>query len=253
MSKLDKFRILSCAAIGVVRIYALDKYLPRGIDYYKCYQTKKYISIEKYDNDIIISLNSNLIPNQYQHWQFDALKSIIERIDTDNTINIVLTTNGGNLDKTMTLCQTLKKFHTRVFVPWYAFSAGTVIALSANELYMSPYAELSAINPIFTFNSHFQIKYDNGQIKVIDFESKYRSIIESYEKRLYNDYPKILNTDYNIDQILLVMFTTVTCHSTYFTYQQLRYLTNHKVKSYDGTHINIIQSSKKHNKILTNH
>lgn len=67
---------------------------------------------------------------------------------SDRTIDLILDTFGGSLDsafKTMLFVSRFAK-RIRVFVPRRAKSAGTLIAIGANELYMSPFAELGPLD-----------------------------------------------------------------------------------------------------------
>ena len=66
----------------------------------------------------------------------------------DGTIDLILDTFGGSLDsafKTMLFVSRFTK-RLRVFVPRHAKSAGTLIAIGANDLYMSPFAELGPLD-----------------------------------------------------------------------------------------------------------
>ena len=64
------------------------------------------------------------------------------------TIDVVLDTYGGSLDSAFKTVLFLSRFaeRIRVFVPRRAKSAGTLIAIGANELYLSPFAELGPLD-----------------------------------------------------------------------------------------------------------
>ena len=64
------------------------------------------------------------------------------------TIDLILDTLGGSLDSAFKTVLFLSRFadRLRVFVPRRAKSAGTLIAIGANELYMSPFAELGPLD-----------------------------------------------------------------------------------------------------------
>jgi hypothetical protein len=66
----------------------------------------------------------------------------------DGTIDLILDTFGGSLDSAFKTMLFLSRFakRLRVFVPRHAKSAGTLIAVGANELYMSPFAELGPLD-----------------------------------------------------------------------------------------------------------
>ncbi len=64
------------------------------------------------------------------------------------TIDVVLDTYGGSLDSAFKIVLFLSRFaeNIRVFVPRRAKSAGTLIAIGAHELHMSPFAELGPLD-----------------------------------------------------------------------------------------------------------
>ena len=67
---------------------------------------------------------------------------------TVRTIDVVLDTYGGSLDSAFKTVLFLSRFaeRIRVFVPRRAKSAGTLIAIGAQELHMSPFAELGPLD-----------------------------------------------------------------------------------------------------------
>src|SRR5580698_7957457 len=64
------------------------------------------------------------------------------------TIDLILDTYGGSLDSAFKTVLFLSRFaeRIRVFVPRRAKSAGTLIAIGAHELHMSPFAELGPLD-----------------------------------------------------------------------------------------------------------
>lgn len=67
----------------------------------------------------------------------------------DRPIDLVMHTPGGQLNSAVQIARALKNHteRTRVFVPHYAMSGGTVIALGADEVVMDPDAALGPIDP----------------------------------------------------------------------------------------------------------
>jgi Serine dehydrogenase proteinase len=65
-----------------------------------------------------------------------------------STIDVVLDTYGGSLDSAYKIVLLLSRFAERIrlFVPRRAKSAGTLIAIGAHELHMSPFAELGPLD-----------------------------------------------------------------------------------------------------------
>lgn len=73
----------------------------------------------------------------------------INMTDDEMPIDIVLHTPGGLVLAALQIARALKrhKGKTTVFVPHYAMSGGTLIALAADEIVMSPDAVLGPIDP----------------------------------------------------------------------------------------------------------
>ncbi len=73
----------------------------------------------------------------------------IQLTDDDVPIDIVLHTPGGLVLASLQIARALKKHKSKVtvFVPHYAMSGGTLIALSADEIVMSENAVLGPVDP----------------------------------------------------------------------------------------------------------
>lgn len=71
-----------------------------------------------------------------------------EGYSRDRTIDLVLDTLGGSLDSAFRIALYLSQFTSklRVYVPRRAKSAGTLIAIGAQELYLAPFAELGPLD-----------------------------------------------------------------------------------------------------------
>jgi membrane-bound ClpP family serine protease len=75
--------------------------------------------------------------------------SVMRRIKPTQPIDIILHTPGGWLTAAQQIASALKAHKGRktVFVPYQAWSAGTLIALAADEIVMGPQAVLGPIDP----------------------------------------------------------------------------------------------------------
>ena len=73
----------------------------------------------------------------------------IELTDPDVPIDIVLHTPGGLVLAAMQIARAVRRHKGKVtvFVPHYAMSGGTLIALAADQIVMSPHAVLGPIDP----------------------------------------------------------------------------------------------------------
>ena len=78
----------------------------------------------------------------------DVMRAI-ELTDADVPIDIVLHTPGGLVLAAMQIARAVRKHKGKVtvFVPHYAMSGGTLVALAADEIIMSPHAVLGPVDP----------------------------------------------------------------------------------------------------------
>lgn len=80
------------------------------------------------------------------------VKDRIEELENRNdTLTILLDTGGGLVDSVEKTVEVLRHHYERVdfIIPGQAMSAGTVFALSADNIYMNYYSQLGPIDPQF--------------------------------------------------------------------------------------------------------
>lgn len=81
------------------------------------------------------------------------VKAIIEELSRDpqkhNTLYVLLTTPGGSLTPVQRMVDIFRHFYAEVnfIVPDYAFSAGTIMCMSGDNIYMNYYSALGPIDP----------------------------------------------------------------------------------------------------------
>lgn len=79
----------------------------------------------------------------------EAILTKIRDIPDEKPIDMILHTPGGVLLPAYQIAQALKKHKGKVtvFIPFYAMSGGTLIALAADEIVMAPNAVLGPVDP----------------------------------------------------------------------------------------------------------
>jgi len=79
----------------------------------------------------------------------EAVLRAIQLTDNDVPLDIILHTPGGLVLAALQIARTIRghKAKVTVFVPHYAMSGGTLIAMAADEIIMSPHAVLGPIDP----------------------------------------------------------------------------------------------------------
>ncbi len=87
----------------------------------------------------------------YQYIDVEDAEEILRGIREakDKPVDLILHTPGGQLHASIQIAKALKNHtaKTRVFVPHYSMSGGTIIALAANEIIMDKDASLGPIDP----------------------------------------------------------------------------------------------------------
>lgn len=108
------------------------------------------------------------------------LQKIFNGLSKDKNIDIILHTLGGDFYATIAICNLFKTFQNkiRIFVPNYAYSAGTMLSLMSTELYANNYTQFGpcdvqlSFNEIGTFSSkdYLKLQSNKDRIKlIIDF------------------------------------------------------------------------------------
>lgn len=88
--------------------------------------------------------SAQMIDTETEHKVRDAL------IDADgDDVNIVLQTPGGSVFNAQGIVELIKQYSGRVhcYIPRYAMSGGTLIALACDEIYMAPSSSLGPVDP----------------------------------------------------------------------------------------------------------
>lgn len=82
----------------------------------------------------------------------DEVEFIKERENSKNVLTVLLETTGGYIEVVERIVGVLRRHYTFVnfIVPNFAYSAGTVMVLSGDEIYMDYYSVLGPIDPQFT-------------------------------------------------------------------------------------------------------
>lgn len=106
--------------------------------------------------------------------EVEAIKSVSGSRDQ---LIVVLETTGGSIEVVERISDVFRHhFHSVIFViPNFAYSAGTVLSLSGDEIYMDYYSVLGPIDP--------QIRNRDGRwVPGLGYLEKYNALIESSKK-----------------------------------------------------------------------
>lgn len=118
----------------------------------------------------------DVIKNEIENMNEDDEEENIDESTEEPTDRLVvmLETTGGYIEVVERIVSVFRKHYKEVcfLVPNYAYSAGTVLALSGDELYMNYYSVLGPIDP--------QFETENGRsVPGMGYIAKYNSLIKT--------------------------------------------------------------------------
>ena len=179
--------------------------------------------------DYVFSAKTNLYENLYNS---------ISQVPDHETINIVIKTHGGSVYWCEKICRVIRKRigKVRIFIKDYAHSAGSVIALAADEVFMNKYATMSAIDPqvdILAFFSYLPLKDVGTMIKSKDDLVNHMQDNSKY----YNDtFRKLIHPKHDVNKIMGDMYEGVVDHNRMFDIDEVREL-GIKIVEWDGKNV----------------
>ncbi len=73
----------------------------------------------------------------------------LAKIKRHDKLYFLITTDGGSVEMTEVMVRIMRHFYSEVYfvVPDYAFSAGTILCMSGDKIYMNYYSSLGPIDP----------------------------------------------------------------------------------------------------------
>ena len=163
---------------------------------------------------------------------YDKLYEELLKLPDDKPIYINVETHGGSALYCHKICRLLqsRSHPTRVIIQKYGHSAGTCLALCADELYIDKNASLSPIDPQIPSpleKNHVPLKMLAGIFDASDISGVLKNVNDFYKKQ--NDYSiaeskKYINkkyTDVEKDKIIQHMYVEPTCHEELYWVEDL--------------------------------
>ena len=113
----------------------------------------------------------NIIKNEIENLVDDVDD---ERPSKPNRLVVVLETTGGYIEVVERIVGVFRKHYRMVdfIIPNYAYSAGTVLALSGDNIYMNYYSVLGPIDPQFVMD-------DGRPVPGMGYVAKYKSLLKT--------------------------------------------------------------------------
>ncbi len=109
----------------------------------------------------------------------DLLRKEVENIvaangeNRKNKLVFILTTSGGQIEPVRRIVETLRRYYEIVdfVIPNYAYSAGTILAMSGDAIYMDHYSRLGPIDP--------QVQNNSGHyVPAVGYLEKYKGLMQ---------------------------------------------------------------------------
>ncbi len=132
---------------------------------------KRLLSIEKTMGADCVSLNGPLL-----HGVDNLLRVAVENrkaASKKKKLVVVLTTTGGYVEVAQRVAETFRHNYDTVdfVVPNYAYSAGTILAMSGDAIHMDYYSRLGPIDP--------QVENKSGRlVPALGYLEKYKALLE---------------------------------------------------------------------------
>ena len=164
--------------------------------------------------DTVFSTPTNVYKTVY--------KQLISTPD-DEDVSIIIRTYGGSLVWCLKICEAIKNRTgtTRVYVQDYAFSAGSIIALCADELYLSKNGSLAPIDPqVSPLDVLSQVSLKNiTDVMRHSIDECRKTVKEGYDNELEHYIGEIsyyVNPKYNFEKVMEKMFHDPVNHEVLF-------------------------------------
>ena len=111
----------------------------------------------------------------------DIIRNIVERkrqsAPNRNRLTVILTTRGGYIEVVQRIVETMRHHYDYVdfVIPNYAFSAGTVLVMSGDAIYMDYYSRLGPIDPQVEVRG-------GGSVPALGYLIQYERLLEKAKK-----------------------------------------------------------------------
>jgi ClpP class serine protease len=142
---------------------------------------KLYQELEEYRKHPVIAYITSNRQNAGGSIATDAVRQFVKQLelfkDRPREIDILINSNGGDGLTSWRLITLLREYLGKegkitCLVPFYAFSAATLIAVGCDEIFMHPWASLGPVDPQITVN-----KKDGPQQFAYEDVSAYTSFL----------------------------------------------------------------------------
>ena len=130
----------------------------------------------------------------------DITKVVIEELAGDSqkheALYVILTTTGGGLNPLQRMVTVFRHFYKHVIyiIPDYAYSAGTILAMSGDEIWMNYYSALGPVDP--------QVQTKDGKfVAALGYLDKVNELIQKAKQKELTDAEFLILKDQDLAQL----------------------------------------------------
>jgi len=168
---INKITMIEINTIFVFLLFLLVTNLANDVIklFFKKYNLKKYLDLvenikiieSNNDSHLIFILDDtwnkclDKLPDEVTNRIIDIddeekfIEWISNKFSSKKLLQIVIYTNGGSISSSDSIFKTLLRYNgeKRIYIPFYAYSAGSMIALAADKIFMNKYSYLGPVDP----------------------------------------------------------------------------------------------------------
>ncbi len=156
----------------------------------------KLRNLEKFlDSDVLVYYGS------IDEGSDKIIKQVIEDLKQDTKIfhdrlSVILTTNGGSLSPVERIVNVFRNFYKEVYfiIPDYAYSAGTIMCMSADKIFMNYYSVLGPIDPQV-------LNKDGHYVPALNYLDKIDELIEKAKDETLTDAEFMILKDFDLAEL----------------------------------------------------
>ncbi len=209
----------------------------KKINYENNFEAMLIPRAQKRKRPVLAFLNINSerkIENTIMEKQVLQIQDMLSDKNFDE-LDLVLYTRGGEMDSTLRIIDTLRQSASSVtgYIPYYVYSAGTILALACNEIVMGNYSTLGPVDPqVDLYSSKIPLMSSLDMTRGVD--SIKALAIETFE----SVYPKVKGMTRN----KLNPLDEITIASNFATDLASKLAKDLSIKEY-GFHSRLLQQS----------
>ena len=158
--------------------------------------SKSFLSLEKYLKGDLLTISGGFIDGMES-----LIKEIMEELNRGSPekrekLYVILTTTGGSLTPVQKMVQIFRHFYNEVnfIVPDYAYSAGTILCMSGDSIFMNYFSNLGPIDP--------QVETKDGKfVSALGYLDKINEMLEKAKNQTLSQAEFLILKDFDLAEL----------------------------------------------------